>query len=404
MLNFLRKYLKGDRIIWIVIIALSLISLLAVYSSTGTLAYRYQGGNTLYYFIKHAFFLAMGLFVVFITHLIPYKYYSWLSQLFLLICIPLLLLTLFMGVSVNQAARWVTIPGLGFTIQTSDFAKLALIMYVARVLSLKQDKIDNFQETFVPVIVPIIIVCGLILPANLSTAVILFGTCLILLFIGRIKFKFIISVVLIGVLCLGTFIGIASLTNKAGRLGTWKNRIENFTNPSAEGNYQANQAKIAVTNGGILGKGPGNSIQRNYLPEPYSDFIYAIIIEEYGLLGGVFVLFLYLYLLFRAGVVVRKSIRSFPAFLAIGLALSLVFQAMVNMGVAVGLFPVTGQTLPFVSMGGTSMLFSSISLGIILSISRSIQNYEMNQQEELFNEDENTINQNMEEELNVQTA
>ncbi len=389
MFEIIKKYLKGDRIIWIVIIALSLISLLAVYSSTGTLAYKYQGGNTFYYFLKHTIFLCMGLFIVFITHLIPYKYYSWLSQLFLIIVIPLLLFTLFMGVSFNQAARWVTIPGLGFTIQTSDFAKLAIIMYLARLLSMKQDKVDNLKETFIPIVIPVIIVCGLILPANFSTSIILFGTCLILMFIGRVKFKFIISFILIGVLCLGLFVGVASLTNSGGRMSTWKNRIENYFDPEAEGNFQAQQAKIAIVNGGIFGKGPGNSVQRNYLPEPYSDFIYAIIVEEYGLIGGLIVLFLYLYLLFRAGVIVRKSMRSFPAFLAIGLALSLVFQAMVNMGVAVNIFPVTGQTLPFVSMGGTSMLFSSIALGIILSISRSIQEYEMKQHE---SDIENDIN------------
>ncbi len=383
MFEMIKKYVKGDRIIWIVILVLSLFSLLAVYSSTGTLAYKYQGGNTIYYFFKHAIFLFMGLLIVFITHIIPYKYYSWLSQVFLVISVPLLIFTLVMGVSLNQAARWVTIPGLGFTIQTSDFAKLALIMYIARLLSLKQDKVDNFKETFIPIIAPVILICGLILPANFSTSAILFFTCIIIMFIGRIKFKFLALLMLTGVLCIGIFIGIALMVNSEGRIGTWKNRIENYISGDNEGNYQVEQAKIAIANGGILGKGPGNSMQRNYLPHPYSDFIYAIIIEEYGLIGGVLVLFLYLYVLFRAGVIVRKSKRSFPAFLAIGLAISLVFQAMVNMGVAVNLFPVTGQTLPLVSMGGTSMLFSSIAFGIILSISRSIQLAEQQEKEEL---------------------
>ncbi|MFC2138168.1 FtsW/RodA/SpoVE family cell cycle protein [Bacteroidota bacterium] len=390
MFELVKRYVKGDRIIWIVIITLSLISLLAVYSSTGTLAYKYQGGNTIYYFFKHAIFLFMGLLVIFITHLIPYKYYSWLSQVFLLITIPLLIFTLVMGTSLNQAARWVTIPGLGFTIQTSDFAKLALIMYIARVLSLKQDKVDNFKEAFIPIIVPVIIVCGLILPANFSTAAILFITSIIIMFVGRIKFKFLALLMLTGIICLGIFVGIALLVNSEGRIGTWKNRIEHYVSGDSEGNYQVEQAKIAITNGGILGKGPGNSMQRNYLPHPYSDFIYAIIIEEYGITGGVLVLFLYLYLLFRAGVIVRKSIRSFPAFLAIGLSISLVFQAMVNMGVAVNLFPVTGQTLPLVSMGGTSMLFTSIALGIILSISRSNQ---LQEEQESLEENENIENE-----------
>ncbi len=388
MIDTLRKYLKGDGIIWIVIIALSLISLLAVYSSTGTLAYKYQGGNTLYYFLKHAIFLLLGLLIIFLAHYIPYKYYSRLSQIMLILSIPLLLLTLFMGTSVNQASRWVTLPGIGFTIQTSDFAKLALIMFLARSLSIKQHIIDDFNKGFMPVVAPVVIVCLLILPENFSTAAILFFTSMVLMFIGRVKFKHLMLVLLVGIFSFLMFLGVAYLANYEGRINTWKSRIENYMENDNDGNYQVEQAKIAIVNGGVFGKGPGNSIQRNYLPQPYSDFIYAIIIEEYGLVGGVIVLFLYLYLLFRAGVMVKKSDRTFPAFLAIGLATSLVLQAMINMGVAVNLFPVTGQTLPLVSMGGTSMLFTSIAFGIILSISRSIQQKEMEERLQIIEEEE----------------
>lgn len=365
------KYFKGDRVIWIIVIVLSVFSLLAVYSSTGSLAYRYQGGNTAYYFLKQLGFLLAGLSIIFIIHLIPYKVYSPISQLLLLISIPLLAVTLLFGTSLNQAARWLAIPGLGITIQTSDFAKIALIMYVARLLSIKQNEIKDFKTTFLPLIIPIAVVCLLILPANFSTAALLGITCWVLLYIGRVNLKYLLGFTGIGVLVLSVGIFVLLETNAVGRAKTWKNRIENFTSGENSENYQALQSKIAIASGGLIGKGPGNSTQRNFLPHPYSDFIYAIIVEEYGLAGGVFILMLYLILLYRAGVIVKKAQRTFPAFLAIGLTLILVFQALVNMAVAVNLFPVTGQPLPLVSMGGTSLLFTSAAFGILLSISRS---------------------------------
>jgi len=375
----LSKYFKGDKVIWGVIFALSIFSLLAVYSSTGTLAYKYQEGNTAYYIIKHFVLLAAGLSIIFITHLIPFKYYSRLSQLFLYLSIFLLAITLVMGTSLNQASRWLTLPGLGFTIQTSDFAKLALIMYIARVLSLRQTdkKLNDFNGVFVTMIIPIVLVCGLIMPANLSTAAILFVTSFLLMFIGRVRVKYLLGISGVGVLIVALIIaGIIISGSATGRIGTWQNRIESFASGDSETNYQVEQSKIAIATGGILGKGPGNSTQRNFLPHPYSDFIYAIIIEEYGFFGGVVVLFLYLFLLYRAGVIVRKSRRTFAAFLAIGLTISLVFQAMINMGVAVHLFPVTGQTLPLVSMGGSSILFTGVAFGVILSVSRSVEKNE----------------------------
>jgi len=371
--EILSKYFKGDRVIWVVIFALSMFSLLAVYSSTGTLAYKYQGGNTAYYILKHFVLLMVGLGIIYITHLIPYKFYSKLSQLFLYLAIFLLAVTLIMGTSLNQATRWLTLPGLGLTIQTSDFAKLALIMYIARILSMRQYKIDDFNRFVVSLIIPIVAVCGLIMPANLSTAVILFATSFILMFIGRVKVKYLMLVAGIGVFIITLLIASIVFTGSQGRVGTWQNRIESFVSGDSEDNYQVEQSKIAIATGGFFGKGPGNSTQRNFLPHPYSDFIYAIIIEEYGFVGGVIILILYLFLLYRAGVIVRKSNRTFAAFLAIGLTISLTFQAMINMGVAVHLFPVTGQTLPLVSMGGSSILFTGVALGIILSVSRGVE-------------------------------
>ena len=378
----INKYLKGDPIIWGVIIVLSIFSLLAVYSATSTLAMHKMGGNSLYYLIRHGVILAFGIMIIFITHLIHYKYYSRLSQLLIGIAVVLLIITLFLGTNVNQATRWLTLPGLGFTIQTSDFAKLALIMYIARVLSMKQGEIKSFKEAFLPVIIPVVIICVLILPANLSTAALIFGISFLLMFIGRISIKHLLASGGVAVLLLALFITVGTLVKKEGRINTWKNRIENYFEKGGEENYQSQQAKIAIATGGLFGKNPGKSVQRNFLPNPYSDFIYAIIVEEYGLIiGGIPILLAYLFLLFRAGVIVRKCDRTFPAFLAIGLTLMIVVQAMVNMSVAVGIFPVTGQTLPLVSMGGSSMLFTSIAFGIILSISRNLNETDPNEEE-----------------------
>lgn len=365
------RYFKGDKIIWLIVIFLSIISLLAIYSSTGSLAYKVQGGNTAYYFIKQFIFLAVGLSIVFITHMINSKVYSPISKLLLFISVPLLLVTLVFGASLNSAARWLEVPGLGVTIQTSDIAKMALVMYVANILSQRQNEIKDFKKSFIPIVAPVAVICLLILPANFSTALMLGLTCWLLMLIGRISLKHLFGLTGIGIALLAIFIVIALQFKTVNRVQTWKNRIENFASDDGDGNFQVNQAKIAIATGGIIGKGPGNSTQRNFLPHPYSDFIFAIIVEEYGLIGGLFILLLYLILLFRAGVIVKKANRTFPAFLAIGLALLLVLQAMVNMMVAVNLIPVTGQPLPLVSMGGTSLFFTSAAFGIILSISRT---------------------------------
>ncbi|HNQ60782.1 MAG TPA: FtsW/RodA/SpoVE family cell cycle protein [Bacteroidia bacterium] len=371
--TWLDKYFKGDRTIWLIVFILSIFSLLAVYSSTGTLAYKYQSGNTTYYLLKHLVILGFGLVLMYLSHLIKYTYYSRLSAIALVLTIPLLVITLLGGTNLNEATRWLTLPGTNITFQTSDFAKLALIMFVARILSRKQAEIKSFKSAFVPVILPVLLVCGLILPANFSTAGILFASCCFLMFIGRIDMKYILSLIGIGLLSFGLYIAIAYATGNTGRIETWKSRIERFTDGSDVDNYQANQAKIAVATGGIFGVFPGNSVQRNYLPHPYSDFIYAIIIEEYGLLGGVLIIALYLILFFRVIRFIHHSPMAFGTLLAVGCTFLLVFQAMINMAVTVNLFPVTGQPLPMLSMGGTSIWFTSISIGIILSVSRQVE-------------------------------
>jgi cell division protein FtsW len=370
-----------------IIILLSLVSLLAVYSATGTLAYAKQHGNTGYYLVKHLMLQAIGFGLIILFQRIPYRYYSGISTILLGLTIPLLLFTLAMGSNLNHAARWVTIPGIGLTIQSSDFAKLAIILFISRQLSKFQDKISDLKIVLVKILLPVGMVCVLIMPANLSTALMVFVTCLIMMFIGRVKMKHLMLIMAAGIVGLAMFVSVILLTGlddtKIGeRVTTWGNRIENFGKNSKEDeaasqkeNFQPNQAKIAIVTGGLLGKGPGNSTQRNLLPHPYSDFIYAIIIEEYGLIfGGLGIMVLYLILLYRTGVIIRKCDRAFPAFIAIGLTLLLVFQALINMAVAVNLFPVTGQTLPLVSMGGSSILFTGISFGIILSVSSSIEN------------------------------
>lgn len=377
--NFIANYLKGDLIIWTVVFLLSIISILAVYSSTGTLAYKYQSGNTSYYMFKHMFIICMGLGLMYVAHLIKYTYYSRIAQIALFIAVPLLLITLMMGTNLNHASRWITVPGLNMTFQTSDFAKLALIMYVARILSKKQDQIKDLKEAFLPVMIPVLIVCILILPANLSTSAILFATCLVLMFVGRVNLKYLSILIVSGITALTLFILVAPYFMKSSRITTWHNRIENFVNGDVEntgeeGNYQVEQAKISIATGGVFGKAPGKSVQRNFLPHPYSDFIYAIIIEEYGLVGGVSVILLYLILLFRSIRIASKTEHIFGSLLAIGCCFSLVFQAMINMGVAVNLLPVTGQSLPLVSMGGTSVWFTSIAIGIILSVSKEMYN------------------------------
>ena len=371
--TWLDKHFKGDRTIWLIVFVLSIFSLLAVYSSTGTLAYKFKSGNTEYYLIKHLIILGFGLALMYGAHLIKYTYFSRISLVALWLTIPLLLLTLLLGTNFNEASRWLTLPGTNITFQTSDFAKLALIMYVARMLSKKQGEIDTFKSAFFTVIVPVLLVCALILPANFSTAAMVFLSACYLMFIGRMRIKFIFGMIGIGIASFGLFVLISLAAGNNGRILTWKARIENFIAGDNADNYQTEQAKIAIAGGGFVGKFPGNSVQRNFLPHPYSDFIYAIIIEEYGFIGGAFILFLYILLFFRVIRFIHHSPMAYGTLLAAGCAFTLVFQALINMAVAVNLFPVTGQPLPMLSMGGTSIWFTSLSLGVVLSVSRQVE-------------------------------
>ena len=385
---------RGDKVIWAAVVLLALMSLLVVYSSTGLLAYRYNKGNTEIYLFKQVMFITVGVAIIYFAHRVNYTLYSRLSRLLFIIAIPLLIYTLFFGVRLNEGSRWIRLPIINLTFQTSDLAKLALFMYLARLLSRKQAVIKDFKKGFLPIIIPVIVVCVLIAPANLSTALLTGATSLLLMFIGRVKTKHIaitIGVALLPVLFL-VLISISyydkdnSKTKElpsvlaTGRFPTWIKRVQNFVYSNSmadkDENYQINQAKIAIAKGGWIGLGPGNSEQRNFLPHPYSDFIYAIIIEEYGLTGGAFIIFVYLVFLFRSIRIFRKCPYAFGAFLALGLSFTLVIQALINMAVNVNLFPVTGVTLPLVSMGGSSFLFTCLAIGIILSVARNLEKAE----------------------------
>jgi len=366
--------LKGDRVIWIVAILLATISILAVYSSISSLAYKYHDGNTFYFLFKHSIMVALGMVIMYYTHKLKFKYWSRLSQMAIWVVAGLLLFTLLFGNNVNDASRWLTIPLIGQSFQTSDLAKVVLIVYVARLLAQRKDKLKNFNDGARVIVLPIILICALILPANFSTAAVLFVVCLILMFIGNVPLKHIALIIGIAVVGFALMLMLAkNYPDLLPRLGTWVTRIESHGVEDHEANYQVENAKIAIAQGGLLPNGPGSGTSRNYLPHPYSDMIYAFIIEEYGsLIGGMGLILLYMILLYRAVRISTKSENTFGGLLAMGLSLMLVFQAMINMAVAVNLVPVTGQPLPMVSMGGTSMWFTCLAIGIVLSVSRSV--------------------------------
>ncbi|MBC8052112.1 MAG: FtsW/RodA/SpoVE family cell cycle protein [Sphingobacteriaceae bacterium] len=369
MFNTILNKTKGDRWIWLIVILLSVWSLLAVYSATGTLAYK-RGVGAESILMKHLIFIVGGIALMYFSHLLDYRYYAGISKLLMVITIPLLLYTLVFGNTINDASRWVTIPFTTQTFQTSDMAKLALITFLARTLTRKQENIKDVKKAFVPIMGSVCVVFILIALANLSTALMLFGVSILLLIMGRISIK------QISIVCFAGLILLAGVIFLGPRRKTYKSRIEVYMNPEKadpDKSFQANQSKIAIATGGIIGKGPGNSTQRNYLPHPYSDFVYALIIEEYGLVGGVALAIIYLVFLYRCILIVTASPKAFGALLAAGLSFSLTIQAFANMAVAVGLGPVTGVPLPLVSMGGTSMLFTSIAFGIILSVSRDVE-------------------------------
>lgn len=382
---------SGDKVIWATVVLLALVSLLVVYSSTGLLAYRYNKGNTEIYLFKQVMFITIGVAIIYFAHRVNYTLYSKWSRILFLISIPLLIWTLFYGVRLNEGSRWIRLPIINLTFQTSDLAKLALFMYLGRMLSRKQEVIKDFKKGFVPIIIPVLVTCALVAPANLSTALLIGSTSLLLMFIGRVSMKHIgatVGIAAIPVLIL-VLIAVAYYDKEegktkdlpalleTGRMPTWIKRVQNFVYESKqsdkEENYQVNQAKIAIAKGGLIGLGPGNSEQRNFLPHPYSDFIYAIIIEEYGMIGGMFIIFIYLVFLYRSIRIFKRCPYAFGAFLALGLSFTLVIQALINMAVNVNLFPVTGVTLPLVSMGGSSFLFTCLAIGIILSVARNVE-------------------------------
>ena len=394
--NNLLSKTKGDKVIWALVVLLTLVSLLAVYSATGSLAYKNYKGNTEIYLFKQVAFILAGIMVIYFAHLVNYTFYSRAAKIIFLLSLPLLFYTLFFGVKMNEGSRWIRLPLINMTMQTSDLAKLALFMYLARLLSKKQDVIKDFKKGFLPVIWPVALTCALIAPANLSTALLLGASCLMLLFIGRVNTKHILMTIGIALIPIAFLVAAAVIRHKSdkeemvvakksssaltARVDTWIGRVESFIYGSKDdvdnGAYQVNQAKIAIAKGGVFGLGPGNSTTRDFLPQAYNDFIYAIIIEEYGLLGGAFIMFIYLVFLYRCIRIFKRCPFAFGAFLALGLSFTLAIQAVANMAVTVNLFPVTGVTLPLVSMGGTSFIFTCLAIGIILSVARNVEQLE----------------------------
>lgn len=390
------KRTHGDKYIWGIVLLLALISVLVVYSATGSLAYKMNKGNNEVYLFKQLSFTVLGLLVMYFLHRINYTLFSRIATILFYAAIPLLLYTWLFGTKINEGSRWIKLPIINMTIQSSDFAKLALFMYISKTMSKKQEVIKNFKQGFLPVVIPVAIICALIMPANLSNALLTGATSLLLMFIGRISLKHIALTILVALIPVGLIVSIAVLTydgkqdvekrtttstdkiKSVGRVGTWVKRVQDFIYANnAETPYQVQQAKIAIAKGGILmGKGPGNSEQRNFLPQAYNDFIYSIIIEEYGLFGGAIIIFIYLAFLFRCIKIFRKCPYAFGAFLALALSFTLVIQAIANMAVNVNIVPVTGVTLPLVSMGGSSFLFTCAAIGIILSVARNVEQLE----------------------------
>ena len=376
--NILRN-LKGDRVIWVIMFILALISVLVVYSSTGKLAYIHKGGNTEYYLLKHSATLLFGFIVAYVAYSMPYQIFMKLAPWLILISVPLLIFTMAMGVDVNSAKRWLSVPGIGLTFQTSDFAKIALVVYVAKAITVSQETIKDLQKGFFPIIIPVLLICGLIAPSDLSTAMILFATAMGMMFVGRVRISFLVALMTGGIILFSFLVTIGNFFPDYVRVGTWISRMRSFMTDTGD-TFQVMQGKMAIANGQYFGVGPGNSIQRNFLPSSYADFIYAIIGEEYGLVGASFILLIYVVLMFRITRLVTKSPKAFGSILAVGLGFMIVLQAMANMAVSVNLLPVTGLPLPLVSMGGSSIIVSAAAFGMILSVSRYIEGLSSNEE------------------------
>jgi cell division protein FtsW len=366
----------GDKTIWAIIGVLAIFSFLPVYSASTNLVYVAGKGTTLGYLLKHAILLVLGFVIVYATHKVPYRYFSGLSVIMIPIVIGLLIFTLTQGTVIGgaNASRWIYIPIVGIGFQTSTLAAVVLMMYVSRYLARAKDTVINLKESFFYLWLPVAIVLVLILPANFSTTAITFAMVLLLTFLGGYPVKYILMIIGVGVASLALFILMAKAfpdTMKNSRISTWSNRIENFASGNTEDNYQAEKAKVAFASGEIYGKGPGKSVQKNFLPQSSSDFIYAIIGEEFGLIGAILIILLYLGLLFRIVIIATKTETIFGTLLVLGVGFPIIFQALINMAVAVGLFPVTGQPLPLISTGGTSIWMTCFAIGIVLSVSAS---------------------------------
>ncbi|RPD91672.1 cell division protein FtsW [Aureibaculum marinum] len=368
------KNISGDKTIWAIIALLALFSFLPVYSASTNLVGVVGKGTTLGYLLKHAMLLVLGFVIIYATHKIPYRYFSGLSVLLIPVVLVLLAYTLYQGKTISgvNASRWINIPFVGIGFQTSTLASVVVMMFTARYLAKNREKKIYFKDSFLQLWIPVGMVLALILPANFSTTAIIFVMVLLVAYLGGYPAKFIGAILGFGILVFAIFILSAKAfpeTFKNSRINTWVARIENFSNPDEEANYQAEKAKLAIASGEIQGKGPGKSVQKNFLPQSSSDFIYAIIVEEFGLVGGFMLMILYLLLLFRIVIVATKTDTIFGTLLVLGVGIPIVFQALINMGVAVGLFPVTGQPLPLISTGGTSIWMTCFALGVVLSVS-----------------------------------
>lgn len=398
---------RGDRSLWIIIAVLCVVSMLVVYSATASMAYREVAGDTSHYLFRQFRFIVLGFFIIMVVHWIDYKSYAKYARVLFNVSVVLVILAYVVGVSLNEAPRWLRVPVIGLTFQPSDLLKITLVMVLAQQLGARQEIIDRipilpsfsygawkrnphknldiFMKTTKPLILPIVVACAVVLPANLSTSLILFAVSMVILVVGRVRRREIARLVMVAVFSLVVVVGVMKVFD-IGRANVWVSRVTTYVAPLVSGadgaqkddddDFQIEQARIAIASGGVFGKGPGNSTQRSQLPHPYSDFAYAFIVEEYGIFGASVVFVLYLWIFYRAGVVVRRCNRPSAALMVLGLALSITSQAFVNMAVSVGLLPVTGQTLPLISLGGSSVFFTCIAFGMILGISRESDEYE----------------------------
>ncbi len=363
--------LKGDKIVWLVFILLSLCSILAVFSSSQKLMYLSADASVTMILVKHLLILLAGFAIVYVLHHVDYMQFEAISPLLFIIAIPLLIVTMFFGQEINEARRWIRMPIIGISIQTSDIAKIALVLYLSKVLSDRQNVIKDFKAGFLTPLLLILLVCGLIIPSDLSTAMIIFVSCICLLYVARVRFSYLLLIVVSGIILLGALFGLGKVFPNQFRTETWESRIESFV--SGESTSSDNlHAKIAIAKGGVFGQGIGKSVQRNRIAYPYADFIYAIICEEYGLIGGLVIVAAYFMLLFRVVILATKTKKVFASLAAIGIALMIVIQAFGNIAVSLHLVPPTGLTLPMVSLGGSSLLFTCVGFGILLSITHFV--------------------------------